>query len=126
MVAERDVRRVAQVWNRAEKIEGVQRMCAHHVPFLVRQASGLEQDAIGQAHITDIMKHGSPPELGQLAVLQSSQPGESHGHIDETLRLLRGFARSRRQGAAPALDESVVCPPKLVVASLQILDQPDL
>ena len=52
----RDVKRLPQISDRQQQFVGVNRMLPHYRPFLARQRARLEQDAVGDTHLADIVQ----------------------------------------------------------------------
>ena len=123
VVAVGDVERPLQVGDRLEHLPGVGGMHVHERPLVVGQRVGLEQDAVGDAHLADIMQQRPAPDLDQLPGPDAHpfrQPDGHPGHaLGVALRLL--VAQVERRG--PAFEGRVIGFGQVLVRALQVGEQ---
>jgi hypothetical protein len=95
----------------------------HEFNFLIRQRCRLEQDAVRNAHLADIMQQGATVNMHQFVFAHADCPGQVQGHFGHTLRVTLCFLIAQIQRARPAFDGGIVRGGQFLVAGLQILDQ---
>ncbi len=99
VVAIGDVQRHAQVGDRREQIVGEGRVLAHDRPLVVGERAGLEQNAVGDAHLADIVEQGAAPDMHQLGLANAHVPGQLHRQVGDSAghgpRFLCRAARAR-------------------------------
>ena len=112
-----------EVTDRRQQQLGVHRVLAHHGPFRLIERSRLEQDAVGHAHLADVVQDGAALEAQQLFAGQPHafrQPNRVRHHaLGVPLRLM--IAQIER--ARPTAQRRVVGQDHLAVRALQVLDE---
>ena len=123
MMGVRDVDRLPQVTDGREHFVGKNRMLSHDDPFFLGQRIAFEQDLIGDAHFADVMQQRAPTDLHQLLIAQSEQAGQLDGQLSGPLGVPFRLVAAQFQCPRPPFDGGVIRLGKLLVRTLQVVEQ---
>ena len=88
-------------------------------PFLGRERAGLQEDAVGDAHLADVVEQGPTADVFELLLDDAQLVGQEQGQAGDALAVARGLLVAQLQGTRPALDGGVVGVAEVAVGALQ-------
>ena len=85
VLAQDDLRDVAEARHPLEHLGPAQRVLLHHVPFVLVQRPGLQQDRVGDADLADVVQARGEGELRERRLVQFEPLAELAGQLHHVL-----------------------------------------
>ena len=98
-------------------------MAAHDLPLLRAERARFEQDAVWNAHLTDVMQQSAAANMHQVGIAGPHQARQIEGQLGHALGVTLGFLVAQLEGVRPTFQGSVVSQGKLQVRALQPFEQ---
>ena len=98
-------------------------MPAHDLPFVVCQRPRFQQNAVGNAHLADIVQQCAASYVNQFFITHIHGLRQLESHLRNALGVTFGFLIAQVQGTRPAFNCGVVGQRQIHVRALQILEQ---
>ncbi len=95
-------------------------------PLFLGERPGFEQNAVGDAHLTDIVQQGAAANLDDLVLADTHRPGEPDRHLGDPPAMPFGLLIAEIQGMRPALDRGVVGEGQLGIRPAQPFVEADI
>src|SRR5512135_574713 len=100
----RDIEGRTEIGYWREQLVCVARVLTDHLPFLWRQRAGLEQDAVRNSHLADIVQGSPALHMDQFGVAKAEAPCQPKGPIGHALRMSFRIPVAQIQSAGPAFN----------------------
>ena len=117
VVAVGDVERRAEELDRREQLVGELGVPAHDDPTPPRERTRLEQDAVGNAHLADVVQEHTAADVHEVVRADTHRPRQPRRQLRDARRVAVGLAVAQLERARPALEGRVVRQRELRVRS---------
>ena len=106
-----------------EQLKGVCGVLLHDRPFVIRERTRLQQDAVGNPHLAHVVQQRAAAQVCHLFLPQPHGARQAHGQVGDPLGMSLGFLVAEVERSGPPFQRRVISEREVNVCPLQPLEQ---